>query len=97
MRVSSSLLDYPRSSIRRTPFESLSARFRKAAVRLNAQLAGQEIASGHAFIKHVVEQVQFADMVESVITDCTDIAHFVGMTDGLLARRRGCDPKPVSD
>lgn len=56
-------------------------------VRLNAQLAADEIAGGHAYVKHVVERgefpgiqtrAQFADMIETVITDYSDIAHMSG-------------------
>ncbi len=58
---------------------------------LNSQLAAQEVANGHAFIKHVVEggefaalgvrtRAQFQTFVETVINRATDVRYAVDGT-----------------
>ncbi|MGB6056893.1 MAG: RHS repeat-associated core domain-containing protein [Microthrixaceae bacterium] len=58
-----------------------------SGARLNARLAADEIASGHAYTKHVVQRgefpgirtrTQFADMVENVINNYDDVRHLSG-------------------
>lgn len=58
-----------------------------SGARLSARLAADEIASGHAYTKHVVQRgefpgirtrTQFADMVENVINNYDDVRHLSG-------------------
>lgn len=58
-----------------------------SGARLNARLTADEIAGGHAFTKHVVQQgqfpgirtrAQFGDMIENVVNNYGDIRHLSG-------------------